>query len=155
MGELALETRRNTSIRNDYNEDAPLAGELIAANDLKNNYIRAQHRPTQVCYTYNCHGLTFASRRTQVYRTQCVAAILEDDGYILIQRADALPGDICIYRDDLGEISHSGMVVAVEKDFLIPRVKVLSKWGSAHEVVHYEEDCPYTPATISFHRIEK
>lgn len=155
MGELALETRQSTAIRNEFNDNEPLPGEILAASDLKAKYLGAQHRPTEVCYSYNCHGLTFASRRTQVYLTQCVRNILEDDGYAPVEKTNVLPGDICIYRDDTGEISHSGIVTSIEKLALLPRIKVLSKWGSAHEVIHYEDDCPYVPAQISYYRILK
>lgn len=155
MTVLALETRRSTAIANIFDESEPTPGELLAADDLKKRHPTATHRPTQVCYGYNCHGLTFASRRTQVYKTSCVTNILEEDGYDKIEKQDVLPGDVCIYRDDNGEVSHSGIVIGVNTDLLIPRIKVLSKWGAAHEVLHFEEDCPYVPADLSYYRISK
>lgn len=86
--------------------------------------------------TYNCHGLTFASRRTKV-PPDAVVYILVDDRYVEVERRDARPGDVVIYYRD-GEPSHSGIVIENAPDMFAPRV--WSKWGSGPEVVHLYND---------------
>ena len=47
---------------------------------------------------YNCHGLAFASRRTQICEPSEVQKIIREDGYRLIdRREDVQPGDIILY----------------------------------------------------------
>jgi len=67
-------------------------------------------RVSEACPVYNCHGLTFGSRRTQV--THSVLPILDDDGFDLIPEKEARAGDIVIYSNVRGEVIHSGFVVA-------------------------------------------
>jgi hypothetical protein len=105
--------------------------------------------------TYNCHGLVFASRRTGIYDAAAIKMILQDDGYTLVgvRRDEVLPGDVIIYYTDLGDFSHSGLVLSWEADMLAPIV--LSKWGRYKEVIHSANDCPYYPCIIKYYRITK
>jgi hypothetical protein len=82
---------------------------------------------------YNCHGLTFASRRTTVKDGSMLRLILEDDGFSSIDRKATKCGDIILYVKD-GEVTHSGIVVANEPPLHVPMV--WSKWGKGPEVVH-------------------
>jgi hypothetical protein len=66
-------------------------------------------RVSEACPVYNCHGLTFASRRTTVGQT--IIPILEDDGFDQVPEKEARPGDIVIYSSARGEVIHSGFVV--------------------------------------------
>ncbi len=56
----------------------------------------AIHRPIEPCNTYNCHGLTFAARRTWIHEPSELLKILEDDDYEEVTNG-ILPGDIAIY----------------------------------------------------------
>ena len=154
MTAIAVETRQNSSIENDHDLSPPSLGEQMQAEALKRKYPGALHRPTAVGATYNCHGLTFASRRTQIWKSAEVRKILAEDGYVRIARQqDVLPGDIVIYVDETGDIEHSGIVLYRDNSGLLPIVKVLSKWGSAHEVIHGHLECPYSLRSIEFYRV--
>jgi hypothetical protein len=95
---------------------------------------------------YNCHGLVFASRRTNippVDKAVSIDELLHRDGY---QRANGAPqvGDIAAYRDDRGEIEHTGFVCAVDRigDQLVPFV--WSMWGGLGEFRHRADLTPYS-----------
>lgn len=146
--ELKLETRKQRSVGNIFDNSKPAAGLQIEVDEYRRKYVAATHRTTAPCLSYNCHGLTFAARRAAIFDPKEVAKILADDSYQSIQRSDVLPGDIVVYHKD-GDIEHSGLVVGKE----LFNLRILSKWGYAHEVVHFLSDCPYNAANVTFHRI--
>lgn len=150
---LDLHTRLQNQIANIHDTDAPTFGEIQEAQSLRAKFLGAIHRPTAVSYTYNCHGLTFGSRRTQIVNPSEIRKILTEDGYQKIDRAEVLAGDIAVYIGPDGDIEHSGVVVDMEKSMLVPTPKVLSKWGSAHEVVHHFADCPYVSTNVEYYRV--
>src|SRR5205807_602822 len=88
----------------------------------------------------NCHGLTFASRRTKIVDWKNLQKILMDDVWIEIPLQQALPGDVVIYFDDDGDANHSGIVVESIGVNIIP--KICSKWGYAGEFLHWLSDVP-------------
>jgi hypothetical protein len=109
-----------------------------------------QRRPPTA--TYNCHGMTFASRRTTVPEDGDIALILKDDGYREIKRlVDVLPGDIALYYNRQ-KLVHSGMVATVSRFGETATITVLSKWGSAGEYWHAAEECPYARTRIQYLR---
>ena len=61
---------------------------------------------------YNCHGMTFASRRTGIFELDSLKLIISDDGYEEVAQENTLPGDVAIYEED-GDIQHSGIVVEI------------------------------------------
>jgi hypothetical protein len=73
--------------------------------------------------------------------------VLADDEYKLIDVADVLPGDVVVYKQN-GDAEHSGIVIKPG----FPPI-VVSKWGSAHEVIHLANDCPYDSMQILYYRI--
>jgi len=89
--------------------------------------------------TYNCHGLTFASRRTKITDSPAISWILDDDHYEPVARQAARPGDVIVYRRD-GEPTHSGIVLENEPDLFVPII--WSKWGNGPEVRHNYLDVP-------------
>lgn len=111
-------------------------------------------RVGEFCPIYNCHGLTFASRRTQVDGStdMPISRILEEDGYTRIPDRESRVGDVVIYRDTSGIIQHSGIVVG-HGDFKVPRI--WSKWGKACEMVHPLGACTYSNCSTEFYRITK
>jgi len=145
--QLDLHTRRENQVENETDRRPVRAGDEILSKDYKNNYSNARHRPTAPSRKYNCHGLTFAGRRTWIWNASEVTKILNDDEYELVVLGDVLPGDIVVYIHN-GDIEHSGIVI--EGGF-VPMI--LSKWGSAHEVIHRVNDCPYDAMQISYYRI--
>lgn len=87
-------------IQNEIDRTSPQAGSHIEMRSLKGKYLAAVHRPVGPCSTYNCHGLTFASRRTQISQPSEVAKILADDDYTEISLKNVMVGDIAIYKSD-------------------------------------------------------
>lgn len=102
---------------------------------------------------YNCHGMTFASRRTCIEETKEINQILLDDNYEEILMNSTLPGDIIIYYADDGDVEHSGIVISEPDEFLgIPII--VSKWGCFSEVVHAANNSPYFFRNAKFYRIK-
>lgn len=151
---LGLETRWANQVENEFNPATPNQADAMACNDLLRDYPQAQPRTKGPSYGYNCHGLTFASRRAQVYSSAEIQHILKEDGYDLVSMDDALPGDIVIYQSlESREYEHSGIVV--EKKISLMGPKIVSKWGASQEFIHFYANCPYMPAEVSFYRMPK
>jgi hypothetical protein len=92
---------------------------------------------------YNCNGLTFASRRTQIWAPADILRILAEDGYSeVVLLADILPGDVVIYFGKADDPIHSGIVVGTSPPPLVVPI-VCSKWANLSEVIHPFNNCPY------------
>jgi len=102
---------------------------------------------------YNCHGFTFASRRTWIDDIGAVIRILSEDGYERVT-GEILPGDVAVYFDSAGKPEHSGLVIEspLRDGFGYPRI--VSKWAWANEVVHWANQCEYGPE-IRYYRITR
>ena len=99
--------------------------------------------------------MTLASRRTWIYDPSDIEIILRDDNYIDIRYSHLMVGDIILYRDSNGDISHSGLIVGVpviKEVNMFYEIKVLSKWGTLFEAIHDIYDCPYPLTNINFVR---
>jgi hypothetical protein len=147
FSELDLDTRCENQIENEIDRRESRAGDQLLSDDYKRQYPRALHRPTLPTRKYNCHGLTFASRRTWVAKASEIAKLLSEDNYDPVPLDSVMPGDVVVYFQN-GDAEHSGVII--EGGF-IPRV--LSKWGPAHEVVHNVNDCPYDSMEKKYYRI--
>jgi len=134
---IRLETSKRTGIENFQLGDVSDFERNWAA-DIPRQYPRIVPR-TDLSPLYNCHGLTFASRRTRIVEPQSIQRILTDDNWVELKLEDVLPGDIVVYYSEEGEPNHSGIVVEVGA-LSVP--KVCSKWGSAGEYLHILTDCP-------------
>jgi len=141
---IRVETSRRTGIDN-VQEFELSSYERNWSAEIPKKYPHAVQR-TAPSPLYNCHGLTFASRRTRVTESYSVHQIIGDDKWTEIDIKDALPGDIVIYFSSDGDASHSGVITEI-LNLGIPRI--FSKWGSAGEYVHLLNDCP------SFYGTEK
>lgn len=102
---------------------------------------------------YNCHGMVFASRRTNIDDPNEVQKIIIQDKYIQIDVREVLPGDIIIYFSDDGDAEHSGVVIS-EPESLFNIPFVISKWGQLEEYIHPANQCPYNFANAKYYRIE-
>ncbi|WEK35148.1 MAG: hypothetical protein P0Y53_21880 [Candidatus Pseudobacter hemicellulosilyticus] len=105
---------------------------------------------------YNCHGLTFASRRTNIDNSIAIRLILSEDRYCEIGIREVLPGDVVLYvnKDDK-EIVHSGIVSACEHPpNSFSHITIVSKWGRFREVIHDLNNCPYNSFQREFYRIK-
>lgn len=100
---------------------------------------------------YNCHGLTFANRRTNIEPDAEVMRVLEDDGYVEIDAGQVMPGDIVVYTGRHG-IYHTGVVVSIVPGTLLPDVDVLSKWGKYGEYLHPVRAYPGDWDRVTYYR---
>lgn len=109
-------------------------------------------RVGEPCPVYNCHGLTFASRRTQVDGTTAMSiqSILAQDGYTEVPEPSTRFGDVIVYYDDQGRAEHSGIVVSKLNADVI---RVWSKWGKGYEMIHPAGSCLWGAFEKRFYRI--
>ena len=92
------------------NNQLTLSGELKTVGDATTEY--------------NCHGFTFLGGAEWIKYNSDVETIIKDNGYSVTRNPSV--GDVVIYRDDKGEIQHSGIVAAVSGDKV---TRVISKWA--------------------------
>jgi len=91
---------------------------------------------------YNCMGMVFASRRTWI-DPEHLYMILEDDDYRrVLHEGELVRGDLVIYRDEEGHVTHVGLVAEVRTNLREARweVIVLSQWGEVGEYFHHIDD---------------
>jgi hypothetical protein len=98
---------------------------------------------------YNCHGWVFAGGKFWV-RGTAVPGILKDNGY----RAVAHPrlGDIAIFTDPKGEVSHSGLVRGQGTKGAI---LLESKWGKLGRYIHTTDKHIYVGHAIAYYRTDR
>jgi hypothetical protein len=136
---IDLATSRNRRIPNARrSERAPEA--LAAAMQ----FVTESHpsaRLRSLTGTYNCIGMAFANRRTCI-EPHHVQMILEDDAYTEVTPAGVVPGDLLVYRDRIGAISHVAIVTAHKPDLANARWRttVISQWGYDGEYFHDHAD---------------
>lgn len=147
--QLRLDSSLGNPIDNgQYNEISDY--ELSQYSKIKTDNIL--HRRCEATARYNCHGMTFASRRTGIYESSVVAQVLKEDGYSEISQNKVLPGDVIVYYSDDGDAEHSGVVVSLpDGTFGIPQV--MSKWGKYAEFIHWANQSPYSFAVVKYYRI--
>ena len=146
---LLLHTRRGNRIENEQSSEISLF-ERKTFEDTLRRYPMAIPRTDCIPF-YNCHGMTLASRRTWIFETATIRKILDDDGYSEVLTGNALPGDLAVYYEPNGEISHTGIVIREKgpSDFF---PTLVSKWGGGAEVIHVANNCPYDPSNIRYYR---
>ena len=66
---------------------------------------------------------------------------LSDDGYRKIEEREVEPGDVLIYKDDVDEPVHVGLVVEHNPDVSTAswKTRLLSQWGADGEYFHDAE----------------
>lgn len=155
---IRLDSRKGNPIDNGQDHDLTLldweSARLAAKRFVTGPQAQIVNKP---CPIYNCHGLTFGSRRTQITPTGGeFFKLLQDDDYAQVVFDEVQTGDIILYiePDDLS-ISHSGIVVRVEDGFGKKVPFVWSKWGKAQEVVHHFAHCPYDSSQVQVFRLKE
>ncbi len=143
--QLNLHTRGENQIENEIDRRPPRAGDQLLLEKHRADFPDETHRPVGPSRQYNCHGLTFASRRTWIYNASEIQKILKEDDYKEVAEKDVLPGDIVLYTEN-GDIEHSGIVISLDP------LRILSKWGPSQEVIHRLRECPYSGG-VTYHRI--
>lgn len=136
---IALATSKNNRIPNARRPERPPEAMAEAMRFVQRSHPNVRLR--SLTATYNCVGLAFASRRTCI-EPDYVQMILDDDGYVETLPAEVMSGDVLIYRDRTGEVSHVAVVVShvpsIESGSW--RTTVLSQWGSDGEYLHDSTD---------------
>ena len=156
---LALDTRDMSPLDN-YQTHTMELWEMAQVEKLfsqfRNQNVEFLQGP---CPIYNCHGLTFASRRSTVdEETPAFERILKEDGYEPVPPGgNARVGDIVVYCNERLEFFHSGIVVSIIKaeGGLKDMPRVWSKWGKGHEALHPLHSCPYPQDAVRYYRLKK
>jgi len=94
---------------------------------------------------YNCHGWVFTGGRYWV-RGDAVATILKDNGYRQVERPRG--GDVAVFRNQLGEITHTGLVRAGNRN---GSILIESKWGRFGRYVHGPEEHGYRGHAVTYY----
>ncbi|MFQ3650610.1 MAG: hypothetical protein SNJ75_09770 [Gemmataceae bacterium] len=125
--------------------------DLLSFSEL--DYLRRMRLEASLIQTgpadgeYNCHGWVFTGGRYWV-RGKSVEAILHDNGYRETNKP--MIGDLCIYRDPHGEVSHSAIVRGLGDKGL---VLLESKWGKLGRYIHMaHEHHAYSGHVPTFYR---
>jgi hypothetical protein len=95
--------------------------------------------------TANCHGWVFTGG-SYALSEAAVEALLVDNGYERV--AEPQQGDVIVYRDDAGQIAHTGRVRRV---YSSEEVWIESKWGSGSRYIHLPLDQCYS-TTMEYYR---
>jgi hypothetical protein len=93
---------------------------------------------------YNCHGWVFTGGRYWV-RGGCVDAILAENGYQ--PTAAPLPGDVAVFRDATGAVTHTGVVRGTAEGAVL----IESKWGAMGRYIHTADDHAYRAHKVSYY----
>jgi len=149
---IKLQTRAGNDIVNSQIWEID-TNDVIRTEANFKKYVGIQER-TGVTNVYNCHGLTFASRRTGIDADKELAKILREDKYDEVDRNNVMPGDVIIYYDKFDSFVHSGIVVENHHGPMFS-VSVVSKWGGHKEFIHNYVQCPYDSSAIKFYRINQ
>lgn len=150
---ITLQTSKRNPIKN--SQILKLEKTLLfqkQAKDIQHDYpdLKVRTDPSGI---YNCHGMTFANRRTGIDDANELRLILHDDNYVEVSMEEALPGDVVLYEEESGDISHSGIVIEARSEHsLTPRI--VSKWGDLSEMIHGVNSCPYSGSKIRYYRCQ-
>ncbi len=139
---IPVSTRDGSHVPNFRRAEDPPEVRRGAAEMFKEEHGNARLRSSSS--TYNCVGHLFAARRTWV-ESDHLPMILERDGYSRIDDSRKLwVGDIVVYENAHGEITHVGQVVEIQPNLEDGGRKliILSKWGVYGEYVHELLDVP-------------
>jgi len=155
--EIVVQTRLGSDLKNRQNWDkipqSYVKGFLKAFERfMRDKYTKQVNKESGI---YNCHGLTFGSRRTNLEDIE-VNKILEEDCYEEVTGDQVIEGDVAIYIAYDGVI-HSGIVIKIieGEGINIKKPLILSKWGIMGEFVHSFDCCPYVEQSnnIIYYRI--
>ncbi len=136
---ILLGTRLGTPIRNVRRRPQAPATMMAALRLHTSEHPSLKLR--SLASEYNCMGLVFASRRTWI-EIDHLPMILKEDEYRQIPPKEVQVGDVLVYRDDRGEVTHIGIVFDYTPDVQAASfaTRVLSQWGADGEYFHDAED---------------
>jgi len=93
----------------------------------------------------NCHGFTFTNGQFWISGDE-VPTILIENGYKEI--ASPRQGDVAVYRNLNGDVVHTGVVFAANRDLIL----VESKWGKLGRFIHPHNRHCYAESACTFYR---
>jgi surface antigen len=109
--------------------------------------VTKKDKPTD---SYDCHGWTFACGQKWINSDQ-VQKILDDNGYTITNTPQV--GDLVVYKDSNGNITHTGIVKEVDKDGKVTKVE--SKWGRLGRYEHAPNDVPSTYGSPEYYHTNR
>lgn len=145
---ITLQTAKGRVVRNEQRcpwskTDQPTRDRLDESKALRFPNAKRRRAATE---KYNCHGMSFANRRTGIWSSDPIPMILEDDGFRAIAASQVHVGDLVVYYYLGALFWHTGIVVDVPKidsPEAEKRMTVMSKWGELGEYIHSVGDDPY------------
>ena len=138
-GQIRIATRKDRLIPNDRPPERHPSSLQDARTFVEGTYPTARIRSLSA--RYNCMGMVFAARRVWI-ETPELQMILDDDEFRKLAPSEAPEvGDVVVYRDESGNVSHVGLIAQVllgarEE----PEFRVLSQWGQDGEYFHNIND---------------
>jgi len=117
-------------------DELPADAVVLAEHGLTAPHTESLIRTGPPDASYNCHGWVFADGHYWV-RNEAVDSILTDNDYQVV--ATPRVGDIVVYRDQAGHVTHTGLVRLAATE----RPIVESKWGHAGRFLHSVGEQPY------------
>lgn len=152
--QIVLETHAGLGISNSIDVD-PTPGMVALARAPYGNLFNAPGTRQLGLPTgrYNCHGLVFGSRRTNIpalgnMTRGLVDQILAQDHYVRVVEADAQEGDVVVWRS-AQDVDHTGFVAYVDRA-LGRTIFVWSMWGGLGEFLHRIPFTPYADCVVEF-----
>ncbi len=137
---LNLYTTANRNRIENQRSEEDLPYETLQASLKFVRSVSATARCRSLTAMYNCVGLVFASRRTEV-DAKHLPMILRDDGYRKIPEANAVEGDVVVYlRNNAPQ--HVGIIHQLDRILGFPDIWVLSQWGQCGEYIHRMKEVP-------------
>jgi hypothetical protein len=150
---ISLATYLGTNIPNWIDVDSTDGAIRLATWKLRNKIQAAIAQTGPPTGRYNCHGLTFASRRTNIPHpgmddAGLVAQILQEDQCVQIAEIDAREGDVVLWR--LGAlVPHTGIVAHVQRE-PFRAILAVSKWGALGEYIHHPLNSPFDGCAVEY-----
>jgi len=139
---IGLATRKGNYIENARKEERAPDAMRSAYEMFKKQHSSIEARSLSA--SYNCMGMVFASRRTNIDVERAIKLILKDDEYVqVVEIKNVQKGDIVVYYKD-ERPTHVGVVVNIEK--IVGNaswdITILSQWGNDGEYFHNVSDVP-------------
>ena len=105
---------------------------------------------------YNCHGLVFGNRRTNIPAAGedsrgLLQRLLQEDHFISVDAADVTEGDIVLWWK--GDDAYHSAIVSHVQQAPFRAVLTWSMWGGLGEFVHPIAQTPYGDCRIDYWRL--
>lgn len=158
---ITLATYDGTPIPNQIDADPAERLIKLVTESLRMQMMMTSKRVGPPTGRYNCHGLVFANRRTNIPPGNSpdsvnIDNLLQRDEYEKVYEPEV--GDVIVYRDVKNEIQHTGIVVsvtAISEGSTKLQPLVWSKWGAMGEYEHRAPVSPYQDCRYEFWRLKR